>query len=83
MNVHFSVQQDKAGETGKKYEITFWHHLALRDCLERDNAHKLVQFFVKCILLFQMVNVQRNIYGYCCIPQVDIWFLLLDSTCAG
>lgn len=49
----------------------------------QDRARRAI--LVSCQNLnprFQMVNIQRHIYGDFCIPQVDIWFLP-DSTCAG
>lgn len=40
-------------------------------------------FLSKCNLLFQMVNIQRRIYGDFYIPSFDIGFFFPESTCAG
>lgn len=40
-------------------------------------------FLSKCNLLFQMVNIQRHIYGDFYIPSFDIGFFFPESTCTG
>lgn len=55
---------------------------AKRLCLE-DSAHGAIPVACQNLnLRFQMVNIQRHIYGDFYIPPFDIWFLP-DSTCAG